>query len=472
MIHRKVSLLANSQNRVFELLLRTSGPILIMIFLFSFSACAGEQIVTEDITIVNHPAYGARVNQAYRSRLQAVSNQTISYELKSGPTGMTVDPESGEIFWTPDEQSEFNTPVKILITSTDSLSRTLEFRINVAGLQFEAMQTDLLENQGFNRQLIEEAILQIRTGAYSGIHSFLVFRNGKLVLEEYFSGFTNDWPVQDRRYVQFSRETPHFQASVTKSIVSLLCGMAIDQGFITGVDDAAHTYFPEYGFMAMDEKRSITIRHLLTMSPGIDYGNPEWQAFMDRIYPTSDWLRTILEYPLASPPGQSWKYVSGVPHVLGALITKATGLSLEDFAKQHLLIPMDMKSFTWAHGPDGRAFGGGCHKMRPIDMLKIGLLFLQQGLWNSHRIVSPRWLEETATIRYKPGDGYGYLWWLPESFPDYHPIMAAGGGGQEIFVFTELKMAVVFTAGCYDDDSGYTKATNILKSAVLPSFNR
>jgi CubicO group peptidase (beta-lactamase class C family) len=295
---------------------------------------------------------------------------------------------------------------------------------------------------------MDAAILQ---GAVSVEHfrtSLIVQRHGKPVLEQYWKGFDKD-DLQEIR-------------SATKSITSLMTGIAIDKGIVKGVDqpisELLGAAYP--GRPALS--RNITVRQLLTMSTGLhcddwDSASPGAQ---EKMYPTQDWVDFILNLPQRTAPGTEARYCTGGVTTLGRAISEASKLSVPAFADQHLLAPLGIKKMDWVTYDSGRhASAGGRASLRPRDMLKIGQLVLQKGKWNGHQIVSEAWIAESIRPRTRvigaPED-YGYLWWSTKfqhkdrQVPVYFAI---GNGGQYIFVIPELDLVAVFTGNHFNKDT-------------------
>lgn len=421
-----------------------------------------------EVEITSSPVTTAFVDSIYEYEISATGGDSIKFFIETAPENMVLNSLTGKLTWIPQETDDFNN--KVIIEATNNHESVKhEFRIRVAGLNVEGFKTSTLENEGFNQNRIENIIKNVRNDDKSKIHSVLILKNDKLVLEEYFDGLTNSWPSNIRDEVTFNRSIPHMQASTTKSLISIFVGLAVDQGLIQSINDTVFKYFPEYPQIDNQsaDKKGITIRHLLTMTSGLDYGSPDWLSFVNNISVTGDWVKSTLDCPVIDPPGTVWNYFSGGPHVLGALVANAAGMPLDDFAAQYLFEPLGIVDVEWAYSTLGRAFGGGSHKMRPIDMVKIGSLFANNGNWNGEQIISEEWVQESTAEYYTPSDGYGYLWWRPKHINHNEVFLAAGGGGQEIFIFPTLNMVVVFTAGYYENSEGYEFALSFINNNLL-----
>ena len=302
-------------------------------------------------------------------------------------------------------------------------------------------------------------------GSGANIHAVLVVRRGGLVFERYFRG-SDEIPrrfygsrVED---VTFDVDTLHNMKSVSKSVASLAVGIAIDRGLIPSVNEPISSFFPEWSDLRSQGEDPIRLSHVLSMSMGLrwveanaatgDYDNDE--ARMNMAW---DPCRYVLSRPMMAPAGQEFFYNTGALRLVSAIIRKATGRPLDEFARATLLEPLGIRSAEWAK-VRGETDAGGGLRLRPRDMAKIGQLVLAGGRWNDRQIVSKAWIETSTALKLKATDGlsYGYLWWLGRSrinARDVSWVGALGRGGQSIRIVAELDLVVVVTAGYYQDYS-------------------
>ncbi|MBP3963313.1 serine hydrolase domain-containing protein [Paenibacillus lignilyticus] len=228
--------------------------------------------------------------------------------------------------------------------------------------------------------------------------------------------------------------------SCTKSILSALIGIAIEQGHMIGIEEPVTDFFP---LAAADDERkhAIRIKHLLSMTSGLewpDFDKPYWK--MKR---TNDWITFVLSQPMAHAPGEAFAYNSGGSHLLSAILTKATGQSTYAYAEEHLFQKLGFRKPRW-NSHDGIYEGGAGLHLTSGDMAKFGQLYLQGGLWNGEQVIPRSWVETSTTIHHKglahyepPIFGeYGYHWWISteahNGVVDY--CFAKGYGGQYIFI--------------------------------------
>ena len=251
------------------------------------------------------------------------------------------------------------------------------------------------------------------------------------------------------------KDKQHKVNSVTKSVLSILVGIAIDRGVLKGVHQPIADFFPNL----TDWQKQLTLEHLLTMTPGFDW--PEFSSWGGRPMPminSRDWVQFILERSMVEDPGESMHYNSGCSHLLSAILQKAAGMSLTEYAEAYLFNPLGIKYYTWYSDAKGIVIGGFGLSLKAEDMLKIGKLMLQEGTWNGHKVVSKDWVMESTIPRfhtYNKIGSYGYHWWIltnenhqQTQLPAY---FAMGYGGQYIIVAPKNQLIVTFTSDLYND---------------------
>ncbi|MGY3690432.1 CubicO group peptidase (beta-lactamase class C family) [Bradyrhizobium sp. USDA 3240] len=303
---------------------------------------------------------------------------------------------------------------------------------------------------------------RLATGA--NVHAVLVARSGKLVFERYFSGSDE---VPSRFYgsrvadVTFDADTLHNIKSASKSVASLAVGIAIDRGLIRSINEPIFSFFPELSDLRTPEKDRIQLVHALTMSMGLAWveATPATGDDNDevRMHRAPDPCRYVLGLSATAAPGQAFFYNTGALTLVSAIVRKATGHPLDEFARTALFEPLGITSFEWSRVKGDSDAGGGL-RLRPRDMAKIGQLVLAGGRWNDRQIVPKAWIETSTESKLKATDrqSYGYLWWLGQSPLNGRKvdwIGALGRGGQSIRIVPELDLVVVVTAGYYQDYS-------------------
>jgi CubicO group peptidase (beta-lactamase class C family) len=299
----------------------------------------------------------------------------------------------------------------------------------------------------------------------ANIHAVLVARHGRPVFERYFKG-SDEIPgrfygsrVED---VTFDADTLHNMKSVSKSVASLALGGAIDRGLIRSLNEPIFSFFPELSDLRSPEKDQIQLMHVLTMSMGLQWIEATPATGDDnndeaRMNMAWDPCRYVLGRPITATAGKEFFYNTGALRLVSAILHKATGRPLDEFARETLFEPLGITNVEWAR-VRGETDAGGGLRLRPRDMAKIGQLVLAGGRWNGRQIVSKAWIDASTTPKLEATDGqsYGYLWWLGRSRINGRQVGwvgALGRGGQSIRVVPELDLVVVVTAGYYQDYS-------------------
>lgn len=316
-----------------------------------------------------------------------------------------------------------------------------------------------------DQKLLAEIVNKVEAGDYGNIHSLLIIHNDRLVLEKYFQGWT--------------RHMLHPCFSATKSITSALIGIAIEQGYINGVDETILSYFPEYSDIHNldSRKESITLKDVLTMTAGFTWDemntpylltwripNPKNDAI--KLGLSWDLIKSVLDLPMSNTPGTKLVYNSACTLLLSGIIKNKTGQSAEIFAEKNLFNPLGITHWKWDTGPKGITLTSGGLYLHPVNMATFGYLYLKNGVVNGKQIVSEKWVKE-STAQYmvfdnvnKYVDGffsYGYQWWRFTDYffdrlwqgtpPSVNDIYNANGlGGQFIAVIPHLNMVYVSTA--------------------------
>jgi CubicO group peptidase (beta-lactamase class C family) len=278
------------------------------------------------------------------------------------------------------------------------------------------------------------------------IHSVLVERHGKLVLEEYFYGYAAD-RLHDLR-------------SASKSFTSLMAGIAMDRGAGFSMATPVEKIFPPADPSAPQDPRraKITVGELFTHSSGLacddnDDASPGNEDTMQSQDKQRDWYRYVLDLPMEHDPGTTYAYCSGGINLAGGVVARTTGAWLPEFFDRYVARPLGIRRYAMNLMPDGQGYSAGGVHMRPRDLLKFGQLYLRGGVWRGRRVVSERWVREsTARQMDSPSGSDGYGWHrntLHADGRDYAEFEANGNGGQFLIVVPEADLAVVFTAGNY-----------------------
>jgi CubicO group peptidase (beta-lactamase class C family) len=312
----------------------------------------------------------------------------------------------------------------------------------------------------------------IRSGEFQKITSVLVARHGKLAYEVYFNGFDAD-NLMDTR-------------SATKTITSMLIGIAVDKKLLSGVDFRVWPMFADKAPQHRDPRKDqITVEDLLTMSSLLecDDNNDFSSGNEERMYVTEDWTRFVLDLPIRgfpswvpkpkdSPYGRSFSYCTAGVFLLGRVLERSAKMPVPEFANKNLFSPLGIEKAAWKFSAMGEAQTGGGLGLRSRDLLKLGQLYLNGGTWNGERLISESWVKNSTQphARVDEQTEYGYLWWLKtfstggKSYPAY---FMSGNGGNKVAVFPNLDMVVVITSTNYNTKGMHQQTEKLLTDYVL-----
>ncbi len=317
----------------------------------------------------------------------------------------------------------------------------------------------------------------IASGKYGLVDSILVVRDGKQVLAQsyphdygkiYGELAKHEGPLNhdvNGQYNYFSAEFhPYYQhsdlhtmQSVSKSVTSITIGIAIARKeFPADLDTPILKYFDDYKIANLDErKRRITLRHLLTMTPGLEWNEDlpynDAKNSCDVMESKHDWVEYVINQPMAAEPGKVWVYSSGATQLLSHIFKKATGKTVDQYAAEHLFQPLGI-AYHWKHSPTGLPDTEGGLYISSSSLAKIGFLFLKNGTWEGKQIVPADWVKASVAPAMSAEDEgqrwrYGFQWWLQPwgKSPEKFAWAARGFGGQELRVVPEYNLIVVST---------------------------
>jgi len=313
--------------------------------------------------------------------------------------------------------------------------------------------------------VIVHAILD---GTYKDVHSVLLFQRGKLVLEEYFYGY--------------SAARPHQLRSATKSVVGIVAGIAVDQGALSGAGQPVLPLMSYKSYANPDpRKAAMTLGNFLSMSSGLDCNDhssdsPGRETVIDD---APDWVKATIDLPMINDPGSKGYYCSGGVAVVGRMTENAVHMKLPEYAQAHLFAPLGISRADWVWNYDLTSADKEYSQihLRPRDMLKLGLLFAGGGQWQGRQVVSAAWVRASlAEQSHVDNTGYGYFWWRPwmdveTPFGTQRVTFnaAQGNGGQKIYLLPQYDLVAVFTAGDYNSESG-APPNKIMASIILPAL--
>jgi CubicO group peptidase (beta-lactamase class C family) len=293
------------------------------------------------------------------------------------------------------------------------------------------------------------------------VHAVLVVRHGTLVFEHYFKGADERWG-NSLGVIDFAPDVKHDLRSITKSVTSLLLGIAIDHGWVRGVDAPVLSLLPQYADLNSAALDRITLRHLLTMSAGlkwdenVPYSSPDNSEIQMDYAP--DPYRYVLTRPVDTPPGAVWNYSGGSAALISAVLHQATGKTEDALAQEFLFDPLGIHDVAWVRYPgNNEPLAASGLAMRPRDLTKLGQLVLNHGAWDGRQIVSAAWIDASITPQIQGSQlyFYGYQWWLGRSLVGLHQVDWAVGyglGGQRLYIVPQLDMVVLVMAGLYRSD--------------------
>ncbi|XOV81186.1 MAG: serine hydrolase domain-containing protein [Aestuariibacter sp.] len=308
-------------------------------------------------------------------------------------------------------------------------------------------------------KLVDMVTATIR-GDYPDVHSILIFKDNKLILEEYFYGY--------------DAETPHQMRSATKTLFGTLVGIAKQSGFIKGTDEKVLPYFADtYNDIQhiSSAKQAVSIEHLLRYRHGLDCenNNPESRGNELSMMQSDDWIKFTLNLPMAGTPGERSSYCTGTALVLGRLTELAVGKGLESFANTHLFSPLGISDYQWRFAPNKTSQTTFNQLyLRPRDMLKFATLYLNRGAWQGKQVLTQQWVKDSFTA--DKGE-YGYMWrhkYFVVDGKQYDSFMASGNGGQKINVWPAHNMITVFTGGNFNSYQLFGKSTP--PNEMIPKF--
>ncbi len=315
------------------------------------------------------------------------------------------------------------------------------------------------EAQGISSSELEKSDGYIREN-YKSVSSLLVIRHGYLVYEKYYNGTEEN--TSEQVY------------SVTKSVMSALTGIALQQKLIESVDQSVAELVPDY-FTEIDDtrKKNITVKEVLTMTGGLQSIDNDYNGY----FSSPDWLSQTLKMPLSDDPGTKFVYNTGLTQFLSNIITSQSGMNTENFAQKYLFSEIGIQIGGWQQDQKGFYGGGYGISMTPGDMARFGYLYLNNGQWNGKQILPESWIEESSKkqIQADNDTDYGYLFWLQTVHDsiknvDYFTYRADGAGGQKIIIIPKLDMVAVITAD-WDSNSKDDDTQNIIFNYVIPAVN-
>lgn len=320
-------------------------------------------------------------------------------------------------------------------------------------------QTASPEAEGLDSQVLAAALDTIRA-RHIPVNSVLIERHGKIVLDAYFNPYTED--------------ELHNVFSVTKSVTSTLVGIAMADGKLNRLDVSVEGLLPDVKADGDPRKEHITLANLLSMTSGLDCSDANGRNYLQQMEGSRHWANFALARPETAEPGSTFNYCAGNMHLVSAVLTRATGESAADYAREKLFAPLGIDDASWPKDGDGIAHGFADLKLSPRDMAKLGYLWLHRGQWEGKQVVPASYLADafTAHANVEPNVQYGYgMWIYPEHGHAGGPadVEANGAGGQRIAVVPSQDMVEVITGTNLDANAVSALLADAVKSdSALP----
>ncbi|MEZ4972918.1 MAG: serine hydrolase [Cyclobacteriaceae bacterium] len=345
------------------------------------------------------------------------------------------------------------------------------------------------EAEGIDGAIIDSLHRDLQSGSYGLVDHFLLIRNGKIVADHHYDhDYKTISQIYDTARHQYNYDHPdwhpyyqysdlHSLQSVTKTVTSILLGIAKDQGMSIHLDSAILPLFGDYNIDRTDKlKMSITLHDLLTMRSGILWD--ESSSYADdslnnctAMELKEDWIQYVLDRPMDTIPGTKWVYNSGVSVLLGKIVSIATGKGLDTWAEEKLFGPLGITDYYWKKTPLGEVDSEGGLYLKPHDLARIALMVLQKGQWQGQQIVSEEWLKQSVEPFVSLSDqvGYGFQWWLTVDGDETIAYDMNGYGGQFVNIIPASNMIVVFN-GWNIHESNKRVTLNFFKERILPAI--
>jgi CubicO group peptidase (beta-lactamase class C family) len=345
--------------------------------------------------------------------------------------------------------------------------------------------TGSLKDVQINKGIIMAMEDSIKSGGYTNIHSVLIFRHNKLAYENYFPGNDIIRGKGSTGFVAHHRDSLHDIRSVNKSVVSAALMIAIGQGKIKSLNQRAMDFFPEYAQYDTGMKRDITIQNLLNMSAGLEWN--EEISYTDtsnserRMNSSADAIDFILSRNMTDVPGKKFNYNGGCTQLLAAIIEKVAGIEIDRFTELYLFKPLGIQKYTWVKISDGKPSAASGLRLRSRDMLKFGIVYLNNGKWNNNQIIPSHLVEQTlrSQISTPYHDStyhieYSNQFWIQNEISDdgkkLNWVQCQGNGGQIIIIDKLFDLVVVITAGNYDQVNLRRSSWDISWEFIYPSL--
>lgn len=343
----------------------------------------------------------------------------------------------------------------VIVSTLNSCLKDEPYKLDYSGFEPRLINDDWQistpEDENIDWSTLKQAYeLIYRDDRFTMARSLLVFRNGKLVAEAYPNNTADIDPIYNIQ-------------SCTKSITSILMGIAIQKNHVDSLEERLFSIYPEY-FDDNINKRSITIKDALTMQTGLEFDNGE---HTQKLYKTeTNSAQYVLSLNWLYQSGTFMNYNDGAPQLISKVIEKKTGMTLSEYADVNLFALLNIRDWKWESAKDGSTFGAFSLFLKPRDIGKIGQLLLQNGKWNDQTLIDSTYLVEATNIKVSAnfgGEPYGFYFWI---LPAYNGYAAIGHGGQFLFVVPEKQLVVVYTAWPYTSGDFFDQRNDLMRIIV------
>jgi CubicO group peptidase (beta-lactamase class C family) len=342
--------------------------------------------------------------------------------------------------------------------------------IEDVGEDLSPWRYELPSKQGLNDSILFVMDNRVKEYVYDDVQSIIIVRDGALIFENYYQGA--------------SRNELLFLGNTSTSVISILVGIAIDKGFIKDVNEPIYKYYQgEKSGLENDVlKKQITIKNLLEMKSGISWNEAATSIFnasndLNQMRSTPNWLEFLMNKEMEAAPGLRYSYNSGHGMILADVIARASGISFEEFAKDFLFDPLQIRDWNWLKDPSGKIAGGYGLSLTNMDIAKIGVMMVQNGEFGGKNLLSTNWIDESTAPRFTIDrfNNYSWLWWSFSSFSTFAAVLPAndvyyaeGYDGQYLFVVPSQKMVVSIVC-----DNAFTNPFAplvLLRNFIIPAL--
>ena len=304
-------------------------------------------------------------------------------------------------------------------------------------------------HQGINQVQLQAVNAFIIAGEYENIRSVMILKNDKLVFENH--------------YANGERNQPRSIDRLTLIFTQMAVGLMLHDGLIDSIETPIHHYLPEYNLTYEEYplKMDITLEHLLTHRSGIAWNESVVSTEsvnndINKMKESLDVAGYVIKKPLEAVPGFRFNYNSGSGYLISKICTEITGQSMEDYIKERVLNPLEIETYSWDQDRTGVTNGMDGLELSPFDLLKIGQLYLDEGLWKNQEIIPFDWFIESTSSQYFISNqfGYAYYWnkFNPEfqenyfGLPTNNAFYMTGNQGDALYILPEKNLSVVIYA--------------------------